>query len=359
MLRLARPLREGLRRLTPMSKLSTASTSSPAQSPLTERIKGKSEIDVEKELFRTKRAMGAYYSKGYYTDALMCAVELEGAIDKLMGRDTAMYASALNNVALMNKMLGNLSAAADKYTQSLVIYDKAVGRKHPSYASTLNNLGILYRDQAAQSKGMDREQLLARADEALSDALALRTELLGAAHRDTLSTQNNVAALLRQMKREAEAEQRLLSTLALCRASFGDFDNLTAQTLNALGLLCKGQRRHMEAKAFYTEALRARSSTLGDAHPDTIVSMHNLAELLLEAGAGAEAEALQRQILEVVGKIKPVAGEAAGAAGEGQVKEEAPTQVKPTEQSAKKAAVAEAPPPFTYATRRKRGGGKP
>jgi len=338
--------------------------SKPDQSPLAERIKGKSEIDVEKELFRTKRAMGAYYSKGYYTDALQCAVEIEEAIGKLMGRDTAMYASALNNVALMNKMLGSLSVAAEKYTETLVIYDKAVGRKHPSYASALNNLGILYRDQAAQSKGMDREQLLARAEEALIDALSLRTELLGAAHRDTLSTQNNVATLLRQTKREAEAEQRLQSSLALSRQAFGDYDSITAQALNALGLLCKGQKRHLEAKAFYLEALRIRSATLGDAHPDTIVSMHNLAELLLETGAEVEASALQKQILEVVGRIKPsdggaagAAGAAAGAVGEGQEKE-ALAQKAPASSPPKQAA-AEAPPPFTYATRRKKGSGKP
>jgi len=285
---------------------------------LIDRIKDKTEIDAEKELFKVKRNMGAFHSKGQYSDALHCALELESAIELLMGRHTAMFASALNNVALMNKMLGNFTAAADKYTQSLVIYDEVVGRKHASYAATLHNLGVLYREQAAADKShggpdsaMEREQLLARAEEALGDAMSLRLSLLGTSHKDTISTTINLAALLRQTKRTPRAEEMLREALATARLAHGDFSSVTASCLNALGLLLKqggvavgeggeGQSvkpalssvaRRREARRLYEEALHARSATLGDAHPDTNVSMHNLAELLLEdAEAVGEGE---------------------------------------------------------------------
>jgi hypothetical protein len=54
--------------------------------------------------------------------------------------------------------------------------------------------------------------------------------------------------------------------------------------LNNLGLVQKELKRYPEAEASYSEALMIRSSSLGDLHPDTIVSMHNLAELHIAQG---------------------------------------------------------------------------
>ena len=58
--------------------------------------------------------------------------------------------------------------------------------------------------------------------------------------------------------------------------------------------------RLVEAERCYREALHIRSQTLGDPHPDTIVSMHNLAELLLVLGKQQEATELQEKIIQLV-----------------------------------------------------------
>ena len=330
---------------------------------LLERIKDLTPIDVEKELFKVKRNMGAYYAKGYYQDALMCAAEMEEAVELLMGRQTAMYASALNNVALMNKMLGNIPQAMDKYTQSLQIYHDVVGKQHASYAATLSNLGILYRTQAEASKGMEKQELLQRAEEALGDAHTLRLSLHGPAHRETLASQINLSSLLRITDRAPKAEAALLDALQTCRQHYGH-DALTAQTLNALGILCKVQQRLIEARAYYTEALHIRSSTVGDAHPDTIISKHNLAELLLQLGpeAAAEAHSLQEEILGVVEKIGSTRTATTSAAASGSASAaasavdaayaHAPAPAPPSPRAA--AAKATEPPPFTFATRRRK-----
>ena len=317
---------------------------------LLERVKDLSPIDVEKELFRVKRNMGAYYAKGYYQDALHCAAEMEEAIELLMGRQTAMYASAINNVALMNKMLGNIPQAMDKYTQSLQIYRDVVGKNHSSYAATLSNLGILYRAQAEGAKGIERHELLLRAEEALGDAHALRLTLHGAHHRDTLTSLNNLAAMHRIAGRTAKAEEALLQSLATCRKHYGA-DALTAQTLNALGILCKSQKRLSEARSYYAEALQIRSSTIGDAHPDTIVSKHNMAELLLELGGESEARVLQEEILGVTEKIAASRTPSAPAPALSPAPAPAPA---PASATAQKAPAVVEPPPYTFATRRKK-----
>ena len=61
-------------------------------------------------------------------------------------------------------------------------------------------------------------------------------------------------------------------------------DNITATTLNNLGYLLKENKRYSESKLYYTEAMKIRVDTLGETHPDSIVSMNNLAECLLAEG---------------------------------------------------------------------------
>ena len=95
---------------------SSSSSSSSGSTGNAIDLKGLSPIDIEKELFKIKRRMGGYYSKGMYSDALGCAIELERIVADEMGTKNAIYASCLNNVALMNKMLGHTDIAMDKYT---------------------------------------------------------------------------------------------------------------------------------------------------------------------------------------------------------------------------------------------------
>jgi tetratricopeptide (TPR) repeat protein len=107
----------------------------------TKPLEGLTPIDIEKELFKIKRRIGSQYSKGLYKEALGSALELEENVARHLGKKNAVYASCLNNVALMNKMLGNSDAAMTKYTEALHAYSDLVGKKHTSYISTLANLG--------------------------------------------------------------------------------------------------------------------------------------------------------------------------------------------------------------------------
>jgi hypothetical protein len=53
-----------------------------------------------------------------------------------------------------------------------------------------------------------------------------------------------------------------------------------------------------EAEPLFREALEGSRRTLGDAHPQTLVSINNMAHLLLVRGELAEAEPLYREALE-------------------------------------------------------------
>lgn len=64
-----------------------------------------------------------------------------------------------------------------------------------------------------------------------------------------------------------------------------------------------------EAVTVYRQALAAKSAKLGPDHPDTIVTMHNLAEALLSAGQEAAATEVQEGILELMGHTEGESGE--------------------------------------------------
>ena len=55
--------------------------------------------------------------------------------------------------------------------------------------------------------------------------------------------------------------------------------------------------RLAEAEALYMRALHIREGSLGDAHPETVASRHNLAELATAMGDEMRAAEIRQQIL--------------------------------------------------------------
>jgi tetratricopeptide (TPR) repeat protein len=142
--------------------------------------KNLSPLDVEKELFKLKRQMGAYYSKAAYEEALKVAKELSREVLDIMGSKNAVHASCLNNIGLMQKMLGNKEVALEKYKESLDVYEEVVGTNHMSYVNTSANIGVLYKSMA-DSAETDEEcwKYLDLAEDILKKSLSARIELHG------------------------------------------------------------------------------------------------------------------------------------------------------------------------------------
>lgn len=69
--------------------------------PCPDQQQQKTAIDEEREMFLLKRRMSAAYSKGHYRSALSFAEQLEEKASTLLGVKNAVYASCLNNTALM------------------------------------------------------------------------------------------------------------------------------------------------------------------------------------------------------------------------------------------------------------------
>ncbi len=70
-----------------------------------------------------------------------------------------------------------------------------------------------------------------------------------------------------------------------------------------LAVAIEDQGRHAEADAILRSQLVRRTKLLGDEHPATVDSLHNVAQNLVEAGQDAESEPLLRRALELSRRI--------------------------------------------------------
>ncbi|CAE7676347.1 klc-2 [Symbiodinium necroappetens] len=109
---------------------------------------------------------------------------------------------------------------------------------------------------------------------------------------------NNLAGLLQARGRYEEAEPLFRQGLEICSAKLGEEHPRTLNSMNNLAGLLQAQRRHDEAEPLYRQALAGRRAKLGDSHPDTMSSMYGLASLLRLMGQLEEAEQLFREGLE-------------------------------------------------------------
>lgn len=137
------------------------------------------QMDMEKELMNLRRAVGAHYSQGRYAEALDVSIQLQMKIEETMGTQNAVYASALNNVGLMSKLMGDHERAIQSYTEALHIYQTVSGKSGRSYLVTLSNLGAAYRSFGDASKGVEKGDYYARASEALGDVYESTQSVLG------------------------------------------------------------------------------------------------------------------------------------------------------------------------------------
>ena len=114
------------------------------------------------------------------------------------------------------------------------------------------------------------------AEPLLKQALAIRRELLGEDHRDTLASLDRLAVLYERQGRYEEAAPLQRQALEARRAALGEDDADTLTSLANLGYLCESMELLEEAEELYTEAYEKRREILGPKHRDTLVSQDML-----------------------------------------------------------------------------------
>ncbi len=172
--------------------------------------------------------------------------------------------------------------------------------RRAEHATALNLLGVTLTRQARQDE----------AEEALRQALAERTALLGADHPDTTATSTNLALVLLDRGHYREAEQRLSQALVAAERHLEPNDPDVPLIVVNLATARKELGRYAEAEGLYRRAIDTTRKRLGEHHPQVAMAVNNLAVDLFALGRYEEAEATYRDAVatatESLGASHPV-----------------------------------------------------
>ncbi len=170
-----------------------------------------------------------------------------------------------------------------RWDEALRIRDLIV-RENPSWFDSRIDLGVLLLELARYS---DAEPHLR---EALKLAAQPGEEAMGS---------NNLAELLRNTNRIAEAEPLFRRALAINERSYGPDHANVATNLNNLAELLRNTNRIAEAEPLFRRALAINERSRGPDQAEFAADLNNLALLLEATGRTAHAEPLFRRALAI------------------------------------------------------------
>ena len=126
---------------------------------------------------------------------------------------------------------------------------------------------------------------------------------LGEEHEKTLAAANDLALLLKDTGRVAEAEQLYRATYDARKKKLGEDHPHTLDSASDLAAVLKGTDRVEEAETLLRGKYDAQKKKLGEDHPDTLNSANDLAKVLRDMDRAEEAEELLRTTYDFQKKI--------------------------------------------------------
>jgi tetratricopeptide (TPR) repeat protein len=158
---------------------------------------------------------------------------------------------------------------------------RAVYREaHPALATILNNLALVEQDQKDYAGAETHFREVLQIDRAVS----------GERHADVASDLHNLAWFLHKYRgRSAEAEGLSRQAVAMRRQVLGAAHPHTASSLRQLADILSGRGRYATAVPLYRESLRVQAGALPTGHRLTLLAALGLGEALTALGQRADA----------------------------------------------------------------------
>ena len=185
--------------------------------------------------------------------------------------------------------IGHYQVAEDLLRRQLALQTKLVGERHLEVAASLDNLAsvLLEERKSAEAEMLGRQ------------GLTVRRQLLGAEHADVAASLHTVATALVQQGRLAEAEALHHEAVAMARKVLGADHSDLCRYLGDFGAVLAYKGLLAEAASAHREALSVARRRPGNPGPDLIKPLNNLAVTLSRQGQIADAEPLLREALRI------------------------------------------------------------
>jgi tetratricopeptide (TPR) repeat protein len=128
------------------------------------------------------------------------------------------------------------------------------------------------------------------AEDLLRRAVALRREVLGEGHPDTVGSWIGLTDVLMELHRSPEAMEALRRLRPIVEESLGKGDQLTLSVRNNLIIAMQYSREAVDFVALWNDLLRDQRRILGENHEDTVMTRNSLGWALLRQKRPAEAQ---------------------------------------------------------------------
>jgi serine/threonine protein kinase/tetratricopeptide (TPR) repeat protein len=208
----------------------------------------------------------------------------------LLPADDPAILEVTSLLALCLQTLAQFPEAEALYREALAI----ARRTHPpdsvAVTSALNNLGGV----------LEAEERMDEAVAVLQDALA-RARRIADAPVLTADILSQLAVLLKNLRRNDEAEPMYKEALALRRQAFGDDHPMTSQSHNNYAVFLRGVGRAEESLPHQQRALAINLARFGEHHREVGIGYTNLASAFRGLGRHDEAEAAYESALMSIG----------------------------------------------------------
>lgn len=203
----------------------------------------------------------------------------------LLGETNLLVAESLFWLGHAQELRGEEPNARRSMGQALAIRSQLLGAEHPETAKALSAYGTLIRSQPEAAEAAHREALR-RLQSHYPDG-----------HVDVAEALDNLGLTLKVRGKLAEGEQLARQSLDLWRRLTGNENPDVATALTRLGTLVQMQQRYAEAEPFLRGGYRQRRKFLGADHQWAAAALGGLTEALLSLGNFKEAERLIREHL--------------------------------------------------------------
>ena len=185
--------------------------------------------------------------------------------------------------------LGAYKRAEPHLRRALALRRDLFGEEHGDTLRSLNDLGEMLTALGRYPEALD---LLGR-------AFDTRQRMLGDEHPDTLTSMNDYALCLQKAGRFAEAEPLVRGVLERRRKTLGPRHKSTLESANNLAFLHYHQGDLKAAEPLMRDVVDGFVASVGPEHPYTLTAKANLAMFLGGLERSAEAEPLHREVLEI------------------------------------------------------------
>jgi tetratricopeptide (TPR) repeat protein len=254
--------------------------------------RSKASDDPEAVIGQMQGEYRAQYSRGNYEDALEVAQMCSAKIEQHFGAEHPVFASSLNDVAIMHKMLGQLQFAVDAYQRALTVYEDVIGKENPKYVTTLYNMGLVFKALAEQGSSLEKQVVLWTAQQTqrhLKPCSRHLHTLTAARHcrhcchcrrrrcrRRRRRRRRNPRHHCRRQLLYDRAAETLEHTLELQKVAMDADDPNIGLAMSSLGICYEGMKKPEKAEAMLQEAVALAEDMQGDEHTATATALSSL-----------------------------------------------------------------------------------